>query len=140
MESWLIYTLSATLMAGTAVVFSKMGMGQANEHVALVIRTGILFLIVLGHALLGHGLKNIQSIPYKPLVWFVLAGITTAVYWIMYFKAIAIAPVSRVAMIDRMSIVVTVMLSALLLKEPITARFLLGGVFILIGVLILTWR
>ena len=140
METWLIYALFATVIGGSSLVFAKLGMGEANEHVALVIRTAVLFVTVLMNAWLGGGFKNMQSIPQRPLMWFAIAGFTTAVYWILYFKAIKIAPVSTVAMVDRMGIVFTVILSFLILKEPITPRFLFGGVFILIGSLILTWK
>jgi bacterial/archaeal transporter family protein len=141
MEAWLGYALIAMLTGGVAMVFAKMGMNNnANEHLALVIRTGVLFMMVLGHALYAGGLKTARLIDSKTLTWFILAGVCTAVYWILYFKAIKTADVSVVATIDRAGILVTVGLSYFLLNEPLTPRLLLGMGVILCGTLILIWK
>ncbi|MDX5423104.1 MAG: EamA family transporter [Hymenobacteraceae bacterium] len=141
MESWLGYALIAMLTGGVAMVFAKMGMNNnANEHLALVIRTGVLFMMVLGNALYAGGLKSARLIDSKTLTWFILAGACTAIYWILYFKAIKTADVSIVATIDRAGILVTVGLSYFLLNEPLTPRLLLGMGVILCGTLILIWK
>jgi transporter family protein len=133
----MIYAILSTLTGGAALVFAKMGMKQANEHMALVIRTGILFTIVLINALLSGGLKNCTSMSAKTLGWFVLAGIATAIYWICFFKAIATANVSVVSTIDKGSILVTFLLSYFLLNEPITPKLLVGALCIISGTILL---
>ncbi len=140
MEPWLSYALIAMLTGGVAMVFAKMGMGNANEHVALVIRTGVLFTMVVANAWYAGSLKLVRAIDSKTLLWFVLAGACTAVYWILYFKALKTADVSIVATIDRAGIIVTILLSYFLLKEPITPRLLIGMGTILAGTLILIWK
>ncbi|MDX5480885.1 MAG: EamA family transporter [Hymenobacteraceae bacterium] len=140
MEPWLSYALIAMLTGGVAMVFAKMGMGSANEHVALVIRTGVLFAMVVANAWYAGALKGVRMVDSRTLTWFVLAGACTAVYWILYFKAIKTADVSVVATIDRAGIVVTVLLSYFLLKEPLTPRLLIGMGTILAGTLILIWK
>ncbi|MBC5773685.1 EamA family transporter [Pontibacter sp. KCTC 32443] len=140
MEPWLSYALIAMLTGGVAMVFAKMGMGGADEHVALVIRTGVLFAMVVANAWYAGALKGLRVIDNKTLTWFILAGACTAVYWILYFKAIKTADVSVVATIDRAGIIITVLLSYFLLKEPLTPRLLLGMGTILAGTLILIWK
>ena len=140
MEPWLSYALIAMLTGGVAMVFAKMGMGGADEHVALVIRTGVLFAMVVANAWYAGALKGIRVIDNKTLTWFVLAGACTAIYWILYFKALKTADVSVVATIDRAGIIITVLLSYFLLKEPLTPRLLLGMGTILAGTLILIWK
>ncbi|WP_242917143.1 EamA family transporter [Pontibacter liquoris] len=140
MEPWLSYALIAMLMGGVAMVFAKLGMGGADEHVALVIRTGVLFAMVVVNAWYAGGLKGLKAIDNKTLMWFILAGACTAVYWILYFKALKTADVSIVATIDRAGIIITVLLSYFLLKEPLTPRLLLGMGTILAGTLILIWK
>ncbi len=122
------------------MVFAKLGMGGADEHVALVIRTGVLFAMVVVNAWYAGGLKGLKAIDNKTLMWFILAGACTAVYWILYFKALKTADVSIVATIDRAGIIITVLLSYFLLKEPLTPRLLLGMGTILAGTLILIWK
>lgn len=140
MEPWLSYALIAMLTGGVAMVFAKMGMGGADEHVALVIRTGVLFAMVVANAWYAGALKGIRVIDSKTLTWFILAGACTAIYWILYFKAIKTADVSVVATIDRAGIIITVLLSYFLLKEPITPRLMIGMGTILTGTLILIWK
>jgi bacterial/archaeal transporter family protein len=140
MEPWIVYAIFSTLTGGAALVFAKMGMKDANEHVALVIRTGILFLIILVNAWLAGGFKGATAVPQKALGWFVLAGISTAVYWVLYFKALKTASVSLVSTIDKGGIIVTFLLSALLLNEPITPKLILGAVLILAGTFVLIWK
>ncbi|NDK55601.1 EamA family transporter [Pontibacter fetidus] len=140
MEPWLSYALIAMFTGGVAMVFAKMGMGGADEHVALVIRTGVLFAMVVANAWYAGALKGLKVIDNKTLTWFILAGACTAVYWILYFKALKTADVSVVATIDRAGIIITVLLSYFLLKEPLTPRLLLGMGTILAGTLILIWK
>ncbi|MFD2247933.1 EamA family transporter [Pontibacter ruber] len=140
MEPWLSYAVIAMLTGGVAMVFAKMGMGGTNEHVALVIRTGVLFAMVVGNAWYAGALKGVKAVDNKTLTWLMLAGACTAIYWILYFKALKTADVSIVATIDRAGIIVTVLLSYFLLKEPLTPRLLIGMGTILAGTLILIWK
>ncbi|MHB1179450.1 MAG: EamA family transporter, partial [Daejeonella sp.] len=79
----------------------------------------------------------IQQAPSKNLVFLAISGITTSLSWIFYYRAMKEGQVSYVASIDKASIVVTLMLSFIILKEPITAKVLLGAAFILTGMVIL---
>jgi transporter family protein len=137
MQTWVYYAILSTLTGGAALVFAKMGMKQANEHLALTIRTGVLFLIVVVNAWMAGGLKDAKAIPQKALFWFVLAGVSTAVYWIFFFKAMKTANVSVVSTIDKGSILITFLLSYLLLNEPITPKLLIGATLIIVGTLVL---
>ena len=85
MQTWVYYAILSTLTGGAALVFAKMGMKQANEHLALTIRTGVLFLIVVVNAWMAGGLKDAKAIPQKALFWFVFAGGLTAVYLFFFF-------------------------------------------------------
>ena len=140
MEQWLSYAIMAMLMGGVAMVFAKMGMGSANEHVALVIRTSVLLAMVVANAWYAGALGGVSKVDNRTMIWLVLAGLCTAVYWILYFKAIKTANISVVATIDRAGIVVTVLLSYFILKEPLTPRLMLGMGTILAGTLILIWK
>jgi len=137
MQTWVYYAILSTLTGGAALVFAKMGMKQANEHLALTIRTGVLFFIVVMNAWLAGGFKDAKAIPQKAMFWFVLAGISTAVYWIFFFKAMKTANVSVVSTIDKGSILITFLLSYLLLNEPITPKLLIGAALIIAGTVIL---
>ena len=69
-----------------------------------------------------------------------ISGLTTSLSWIFYYRAMKDGPVSYVASIDKASIVVTLLLSVLILKEPVSARLAAGAGFILVGMVILIWK
>lgn len=70
-------------------------------------------------------------------MFLIFSGISTAISWLFYFKAIQIGDVSRVAPIDKLSIVFTLTLAYLLLKEPLTPKVIIGGLLITAGVIII---
>lgn len=140
MQSWFLYALLAMVTGGIALVFAKMGMRDANDSVALVIRTGVLFLIVLISAFASGGFKEYRQVPARAWIWFAAAGLTTGIYWISFFKAMRTANVSVLSIIDKGSIVITFILSWYLLGEPLTPRLWVATALIVSGTLLLVWR
>lgn len=140
MQTWVIYAIIATITGGIALVFAKMGMRDANESLALVIRTGVLFVIILMAALAGNAFKDIKSVPARAWWWFAAAGLTTGIYWISFFKAMRTANVSALSIIDKGGILVTFLLSYYLLGEQLTPRLWAATILILAGTVLLIWK
>lgn len=141
MEKWVIYAIISMVFAGITSVVAKFGMKDLSSDTALAIRTAVVFTIVVLNAFVfRNAVTELQQSPAKNLIFLTISGITTSVSWIFYYRAMKIGPVSYIASIDKASIVVTLLLSFILLKEPITAKILAGAVFILIGMIILIWK
>jgi bacterial/archaeal transporter family protein len=141
MEKWVIYAIISMVFAGITSVVAKFGMKDLSSDTALAIRTAVVFTIVVVNAFVfRNALVELQQSPAKNLIFLTISGITTSVSWIFYYRAMKIGPVSYIASIDKASIVVTLLLSFVLLKEPITAKILAGAIFILIGMIILIWK
>jgi len=87
-----------------------------------------------------NALGEIKQAPKSNLIFLAISGITTSLSWIFYYRAMKEGQVSYVASIDKASIVVTLLLSFMLLKEPVTAKILVGAGFILTGMVILIWK
>lgn len=129
------------IFAGITSVLAKFGMKNLNSDTALVIRTSIVFSIILANGFLfKNAFAEIRHTSLQNILFLVLSGITTSLSWVFYYRAMKEGQVSYVASIDKASIVVTLLLSFVLLKEPVTAKVLLGGGFILTGMLILVWK
>ena len=108
---------------------------------ALGIRTMIVFAIIITNAFLFNNfLSEIKQAPKSNLIFLIISGITTSLSWIFYYKAMKVGQVSYIASIDKASIVVTLLLSFIILKEPITPRILFGAGFILTVMIILIWK
>jgi transporter family protein len=141
MEKWIFYSIISMLFAGITSVVAKFGMEDLSSDTALAIRTSFVFFIVVANAFIfRNAFVELQHAPSKNLIFLAISGITTSVSWIFYYRAMKLGPLSYVASIDKASIVVTLVLSFILLKEPMTAKVLTGAGFILIGMIILIWK
>jgi len=141
MEKWIIYAIISMIFAGLTSVIAKFGMKNLSSDTALAIRTMVVFIFVVGNAFLFKNVfTEIQQAPKSNLIYLLISGLTTSLSWIFYYRAIKIGQVSYVASIDKASILVTIILSFILLKEPITAKVLAGAGFILTGLIILVWK
>jgi transporter family protein len=141
MEKWKIFALISMLFAGLTSVIAKFGMKNLSSDVALSIRTMVVFSIVMVNAfLLNNAMSEIKQAPKSNLIFLAISGITTSLSWIFYYRAMKEGQVSYVASIDKASIVVTLLLSFIILKEPMTTKVLIGAGFILIGMVILIWK
>lgn len=129
------------LFAGLTSVIAKFGMKDLSSDTALAVRTAVVFSIVIANAFLfRNAFIELQQTSVKNLLFLAISGITTSLSWIFYYRAMKEGQVSYVASIDKASIVVTLLLSFIILKEPITAKLLAGAAFILTGMIILIWK
>ena len=136
-----MFALISMLFAGLTSVIAKFGMKNLSSDVALGIRTLVVFGIVSANALLlNDALTEIRAAPRSNLVFLAISGLTTSLSWIFYYRAIQEGPVSYVASIDKASILVTLLLSFVLLKEPLTFKVGVGAALILAGMLVLVWK
>ncbi|GAB4418334.1 MAG: EamA family transporter [Bacteroidia bacterium] len=140
MEKWMFYALLSTLFAGTTAVLAKYGLQHVNPDLGLMIRTSVIFILVIAAALLGHAFADASHLTGREVWLLVASGATAFLSWIFYFRALKEGPLTYVASIDKASIVVTLALSFILLREPLKPQVLLGGGLILAGMLVLVWK
>ena len=79
-------------------------------------------------------IKSLQKVNY---IWLALSAITTAGSWIFYYKALKMGDVATVALVDKGSVVIAIILAWVLLKELITLRTVFGAAFIVLGLIII---
>ncbi len=140
MQNWLLLALFSMFFAGLTSVIAKFGLKNISGDLAVAVRTAVVFGIVTLNFWLFTGLKDLKNLDGKAIGFLALSGLTTSLSWIMYYKAIKIGPVSQVALIDKGSIVITLLLSFTLLKEPLTPRILVGSGLILAGLGVMIWK
>lgn len=140
MATWLIYALLATLFAGLTSVLAKFGIQNISADLGVALRTAVVLIVVVINVFLWQGHKDIPELSVKPVLFLVLSGITTALSWIFYYRAMKLGTVSYVAAIDKGSIVLTILLSVLLLNEPLTPKLAIGALLILAGMIVLIWK
>ena len=134
---WKYYALLSAFFAALTAIFAKIGVKDVNSDLATAIRTSGILLITWGIVLCGHQLSGVKTIGGHTWLFLILSGVATGLSWLFYFKALQTGDVSRVAPIDKLSVVITICLSFLFLKEPVTPRVILGALFITCGSIIM---
>ena len=140
METWILYAILSMVFAGITSVLAKYGLQNIHPDLGLGIRTTTIFLIITVINIIGSKYKDLSLITGKQTGLLIASGITTTLSWLFYYRAMKDGPVSYVAAIDKASIVITLLLSFFLLKEPATPKVLLGGGMIFAGMLVLVWK
>ena len=134
---WKYYALLSALFAALTAIFAKVGVKDINSDLATAIRTTVILLLTWGIVIFGNHTGEIKSIPHHSWIFLILSGIATGLSWLFYFKALQTGDVSRVAPIDKLSVVITICLSFLLLKEPVNPRVIAGALLITGGSIIM---
>lgn len=140
MQPWVIDTLLAMLFAGITGVLAKYGLKDVHPDLALAVRTAVIFTgVLLLNATTGR-FREWGTLGSRQLWLLIASGAATLLSWIYYYRAMKEGPLAYVAAIDKGSIVVTVVLAFLLLREPVTPKVLLGTALVTSGLLVLVWK
>lgn len=137
---WKYYALLSAFFAALTAIFAKIGVKDVNSDLATAIRTTIILLITWGIVIVGNHQTEVKAISSHTWTFLILSGCATGLSWLFYFKALQIGDVSRVAPIDKLSVVITICLSFLLLKEPINAKVIIGALLITAGSLVMLYK
>ena len=140
MQQWVIYAILSAIFAGITAILAKYGLQNVSADFGLGIRTTVIFVIVLAINIAGDKFKEFVFLTSFQKWLLIASGVTTTLSWFFYDRALKDGPVSYVAMIDKASILITLALSFLLLKEPFTPKVAFGALLILAGILIMTWK
>lgn len=134
---WKYYALLSALFAALTAVFAKIGVKDINSDLATAIRTSVILFITWGIVLAGNHTAEVKGISGHTWIFLVLSGAATGLSWLFYFKALQVGDVSRVAPIDKLSVVITICLSFLFLKEPVSLRVIIGALLITGGSIVM---
>jgi transporter family protein len=134
---WWIYALLAALFAALTAIFAKIGVRGVNSDLATAIRTVVILILAWGIAYFKGETKGIPSLSKHNLIFLILSGIATGLSWIFYFKALQLGKVSQVAPVDKLSVALAIILSALFLGEALSWKLVIGALMIIGGTIVL---
>ena len=137
---WKYYALLSAFFAALTAVFAKIGVKDVDSDLATAIRTTVILFITWGIAILGNHMCDFRGIPSRTGVFLILSGAATGLSWLFYFRALQLGDVSRVAPIDKLSVVITICLSFMFLKEPINAKVIVGALLITAGSIVMLYK
>ncbi|WP_086871562.1 EamA family transporter [Kosakonia pseudosacchari] len=122
MSAWLIYALLSALTAALVAIFGKIGLQHLDANTATAIRAVVMAIFLAGVVVVQGKLSLISTVfaDKKALLFVVLSGVAGALSWLFYFMAIKSGNVSRVAPIDKLSVVFAVILAVVLFGEKVS--------------------
>lgn len=134
---WWIYALLSALFAALTAIFAKVGVKGIDSDLATAVRTVIILMLAWGIALFKGSAENLGSLTKTNWIFLVLSGCATGLSWIFYFRALQLGKVSQVAPVDKLSVALAIILSAVFLKESLTWQTGLGALLIISGTFVL---
>lgn len=134
---WIVFAVLSAFFAGITAVLSKVGIKNVNSSLGTAIRTFVVLIMAWVVVFYTKSTDGIKDITAKDYIFLVLSGITTGLSWLCYYKALQDGPASVVAPIDKLSILVIVIFSCVVLKEKLDKKSLLGLIMLASGTLLL---
>ena len=132
---WFVYALLAAVFAALTSILGKIGIQGVNSHLATAIRTIVVVLMAWGMVFLTDAQGGIGAISRKSWIFLILSGLATGFSWLCYYRALQLGTVSKVAPVDKLSVVITLVLAFVFLQEKFTAKSLIGCLLIGAGTL-----
>lgn len=132
-KAWLVYAFLSAVFASLTSIFGKIGVENVESNLGTAIRTIVVLVMAWVMVFVTGEQKGIRSIGKKSWVFLFLSGITTGLSWLCYYRALQDGPASVVVPIDKLSILVTIVFSWIVLKENLTPKAAVGLVLILAG-------
>ena len=136
--NWLAWSVVSAIFAALTAILAKVGVAEVNSNVATAIRTSVVLIFSWLVVIATRNTSNISTIPGRGWLFLVLSGVATGLSWLCYFRALQLGPASKVAPIDKLSLVFVVLAAAVFLDEPISSRSAIGVAMVLGGVLVLS--
>ena len=132
---WFVFALGSAVFAALTSILAKIGIEGVNSPLATAIRTVVVLAMSWGMVFLTSTQTGIGDISRRSWLFLILSGLATGASWLCYYHALQIGAASKVVPIDKLSVVITLALAFIVLREPVTTKNLIGCALITAGTL-----
>jgi len=140
MERWMFFATGSMFFAGVTAVLAKAGLAGITSELGLVVRTLFVCLFIALFGLWTLRPSDFVALTLPNLLWLGASALATAASWVCYYAALHVGDVATVALIDKGSVLVAILLAWIFLDEPITWRTAIAAALIVAGLLVLLRR
>ncbi len=134
---WKLFALLSAVFAALTSILAKFGMKGVNSNLGTAVRTVVVLVLAWGIVVMTGQVRGLRDLTRQNWIFLALSGVATGLSWLFYFNAIQNGPVSKVAPIDKFSVVLTIVFSFIILGEAVTAKTVIGGILIAAGTFVL---
>ena len=139
LNNWLFWSLLSALFAGATAILAKVGVEGINSNLSTAIRTTVVLLVTWLIVAAARTPVSLAAISKRTWIFLLLSGVATALSWVCYFRALQLGMASKVAPIDKLSVVFAIILAVVFLHEQVSWQQWVGGLLIAGGAVILAW-
>jgi transporter family protein len=137
--SWLVWSLLSAFFAALTALFAKLGVAHVDSNLATAIRTSVVVVFAWAIAFSLGAYSGLAMLDRKSWIFLTVSGLATGFSWICYFRALSLGAASKVAPIDKLSVVFVIALAWPILGEALNAKKLIGGLLISAGAIVLAY-
>ena len=134
---WFWFALGSAVFAALTSILAKVGIDGVNSNLATALRTVVVVVMAWGMVFLTSAHKGLSAISQRSWLFLILSGLATGASWLCYYKALQLAPASKVVPIDKLSVVITLVLAFIFLHEDFTSKSIIGCLLIGAGTLLM---
>lgn len=135
--NWVYFALGSAFFAALTALFGKLGVAGMNSNMATFIRTVVILAVTASILSLRSEWQKPAGMSMSSWCYLVLSGIATGLSWLCYYRALQLGPVSKVAPLDKLSVVIAIVLGIAILGERLTWQVALGGCLIAAGSIVI---
>jgi transporter family protein len=133
---WLWFALGSAAFAAATTLLGKIGVGEMSSNLATFIRVVVMLIATAGLLTARNEWSGLGAVSPRTLLIVIASGLATGLSWLCYFRALQLAPASRVAPLDKLSVALVIIFAIAFLGEPLTWKVAVGGVLIVAGVML----
>lgn len=134
---WILYGFLSALTAALMTIVGKIGLQNIDPTFATGIRSFIMFLFMMSVVLFSGKLKDFSTLDQKAFWIIVGSAIFGALSWFFYFLALRGGPTSKVAALDRSSLIIVILFSVVFLAEKLSLKLALGTILATVGIILI---
>jgi transporter family protein len=136
-SGWQWFAFGSAFFAALTALFGKVGVTEINSNLATFIRTVVILLVSAALVSWRSEWEPLNKLSRFGMTMLILSGFATGLSWLCYYRALQLAPASKVAPIDKLSVALVIIFAILFLGEPLTWKVAVGGSLVVAGVLTL---
>ena len=138
--NWLFWSLLSALFAGLTAILAKVGVKDVDSNLATAVRTTVVLVFAWTVCLVTSRPFTLGHLTQKNWLFLGLSGLATSLSWLCYFRALQMGDASKVAPIDKLSVVFVIVFAAIFLGEAMTWKTVVGGALITAGAVVLAFK
>jgi transporter family protein len=135
--NWILWALLSALFAAATAILAKLGVAHIDSNLATAIRTTVVVVFAWAIAIALGKHNQLREVDSKAWLFLILSGLGTGLSWLCYFRALQLGPASRVAPIDKLSVVLVMIFAVLFLGEKLSPLAIVGGGLIATGAVVM---